>query len=83
MNRPVRSAPNRSPSANFPWVRGDLPRFAARDALRGREVVLSDGQAGLCEGVGPGGELRVRTPAGVQAIHSSEVSVRPRGMALP
>jgi len=59
------------------------PRFAARDALRGREVVLSDGQAGLCEGVGPGGELRVRTPAGLQAITSSEVSVRPRGMALP
>ena len=60
-----------------------LPRFETRDALRGREVVLSDGQAGLCEGIGPGGELRVRTPAGVQAIHSSEVSVRPRGMALP
>lgn len=60
-----------------------LPRFAARDALHGREVVLSDGQAGLCEGVGPGGELHVRTPAGLQAIYSSEVSVRPRGMALP
>jgi BirA family biotin operon repressor/biotin-[acetyl-CoA-carboxylase] ligase len=60
-----------------------LPRFATRDALRGREVVLSDGQAGLCEGIGPGGALRVRTPAGLQEIHSSEVSVRPRGMALP
>ncbi|MBS0430008.1 MAG: biotin--[acetyl-CoA-carboxylase] ligase [Proteobacteria bacterium] len=60
-----------------------LPRFDARDALRGREVVLSDGQAGLCEGVGPGGELRVQTPAGLQAITSSEVSVRPRGMTPP
>lgn len=60
-----------------------LPRFAARDALHGREVVISDGQAGLCEGVGPGGELHVRTPAGLQAIHSSEVSVRPRDMTLP
>ena len=59
-----------------------LPRFAARDALRGREVVLSDGQSGLCEGVGPGGELQVRTAAGVQAIGSAEVSARPRGMPV-
>jgi len=58
-------------------------RFAGRDALRGREVVLSDGTAGLCEGVGEGGELRVRTAAGVQWVTSAEVSVRPRGMPLP
>lgn len=51
--------------------------FAARDALRGRDVMLSDGTAGLCEGVGPGGELRVKTATGLQAITSSEVSVRP------
>ena len=51
--------------------------FAARDALRGREVLLSDGTAGLCEGVGVGGELRVKTAAGLQSITSSEVSVRP------
>ena len=58
------------------------PRFAARDALAGREVHLSDGRAGLCEGVGAGGELRVRTAQGLQVISSAEVSVRPRGMAL-
>lgn len=52
-------------------------RFARRDALRGREVELSDGRTGRCEGVGPGGELLVRTAEGTQAITSSEVSVRP------
>ena len=60
-----------------------VERFAARDALRGREVQLSDGTAGLCEGVGWGGELLVRTTAGLQCITSSDVSVRPRGLALP
>ena len=55
-------------------------RFAARDALRGREVQLSDGTAGFCEGVGWTGELRVRTAQGLQLVTSSEVSVRPRAM---
>lgn len=57
-------------------------RFAARDALAGRDVTLSDGRAGRCEGIGHGGELLVRTALGLEAISSSEVSVRPRGMAL-
>ena len=57
-------------------------RFAARDVLRNREVVLSDGTSGLCEGVAWGGELQVRTDAGLQRISSDEVSVRPRGMAF-
>jgi BirA family biotin operon repressor/biotin-[acetyl-CoA-carboxylase] ligase len=57
-------------------------RFAARDVLRGREVQLSDGTAGRCDGVGWGGELRVHTDKGMQTINSSEVSVRPRGMAI-
>ena len=57
-------------------------RFAARDVLRGREVVLSDGTAGLCEGVAWSGELQVRTAEGLQIITSDEVSVRPRGMAF-
>lgn len=57
-------------------------RFAARDVLRGREVVLSDGTAGVCEGVAWSGELQVRTAAGLQTITSDEVSVRPRGMAF-
>jgi BirA family biotin operon repressor/biotin-[acetyl-CoA-carboxylase] ligase len=66
-------------------ARGFAPfaeRFAARDVLRGREVALSDGTAGLCEGVAWGGELQVRTDAGLQLISSDEVSVRPRGMTL-
>jgi BirA family biotin operon repressor/biotin-[acetyl-CoA-carboxylase] ligase len=65
-------------------ARGFAPfaeRFATRDVLRGREVALSDGTEGHCEGVGWGGELRVRTAAGVQSITSSEVSVRPRSPA--
>ncbi|CAN5849274.1 bifunctional biotin--[acetyl-CoA-carboxylase] ligase/biotin operon repressor BirA [soil metagenome] len=56
-------------------------RFAARDALKGREVQLSDGTVGRCEGVGWGGELRVHTENGMQSISSSEVSVRPRAPA--
>ena len=57
-------------------------RFAARDVLRDREVELSDGTAGRCDGVGWGGELRVHTADGMQSITSSEVSVRPRGVAF-
>jgi BirA family biotin operon repressor/biotin-[acetyl-CoA-carboxylase] ligase len=66
-------------------ARGFAPfaeRFAARDVLRGREVALSDGTAGLCEGVAWGGELQVRTDAGLQLVSSDEVSVRPRGMGF-
>lgn len=54
------------------------PRFAKRDALRGRDVQLSDGTTGHCEGVGWSGELLVHTGADLQSITSSEVSVRPR-----
>lgn len=64
--------------------RGFVPfadRFAARDTLRGRDVTLSDGTEGHCEGVGWGGELLVRTADGLQTITSSEVSVRPRRAA--
>lgn len=60
--------------------RGFVPfaeRFAARDILRGREVQLSDGTVGRCEGVGWGGELLVRTASGMKTITSAEVSVRP------
>jgi len=64
--------------------RGFVPfaeRFAARDILRGREVQLSDGTVGRCEGVGWGGELLVQTASGVKTITSAEVSVRPRPAA--
>lgn len=53
-------------------------RFAARDALRGREVTLSDGTEGYCEGVTDKGELLVQTMAGLRTVNSSDVSVRPR-----
>lgn len=53
-------------------------RYAARDLLRGREVRLSDGSEGRCEGVGWGGELLLRGADGLKNITSSEVSVRPR-----
>lgn len=53
-------------------------RFDARDALRDREVVLSDGLAGTACGVAEDGSLLVHTAAGMQAVGSLEVSVRPR-----
>ncbi len=55
-------------------------RFDARDALRDRAVALSDGTAGTAHGVGDDGALLVHTAAGLRAVASSEVSVRP---ALP
>jgi BirA family biotin operon repressor/biotin-[acetyl-CoA-carboxylase] ligase len=54
-------------------------RFAARDALRGRPVTFSDGSAGTARGVDGSGALLVHTAAGLQAVSSSEVSVRPAG----
>lgn len=53
------------------------PRFAARDALQGRAVTLSDGTAGTTHGVAEDGALLVHTGGGMQAITSSEISVRP------
>ena len=52
-------------------------RFAARDVLRGRAVRLSDGTEGLALGVDAQGAFRVQTAAGVQAVISNEISVRP------
>lgn len=52
-------------------------RFAARDALRDRELILSDGTQGTGQGVGPDGSLRVMTAQGLREISSAEVSVRP------
>jgi BirA family biotin operon repressor/biotin-[acetyl-CoA-carboxylase] ligase len=52
-------------------------RFQQRDALRDRAVTLSDGTSGTAHGVTEGGSLLVHTAAGMQAIGSSEVSVRP------
>jgi BirA family biotin operon repressor/biotin-[acetyl-CoA-carboxylase] ligase len=53
-------------------------RFNARDVLRDREVVLSDGLPGTAHGVDQTGGLLVHTAAGMKQVTSSEVSVRPR-----
>ena len=54
-----------------------IAQFAARDALAGRAVRLSDGREGVAEGVGPDGALHVRSSAGLLEVSSAEVSVRP------
>jgi BirA family transcriptional regulator, biotin operon repressor / biotin---[acetyl-CoA-carboxylase] ligase len=51
--------------------------FAARDALRGRAVSLSDGTTGQAQGVDAAGALLVHTAAGLKKITTAEVSVRP------
>ena len=57
------------------------PRFALRDVLQGRSVVLSDGHSGTAQGVGEDGALWVLTNSGMQPVTSSEVSVRPASLA--
>ncbi|MDP3619543.1 MAG: biotin--[acetyl-CoA-carboxylase] ligase [Ramlibacter sp.] len=52
-------------------------RFDARDALRDRAVVLSDGTAGTAHGTSEDGALLVHTARGMVSVTSSEVSVRP------
>ena len=64
--------------AGFAAFRG---RFDARDALRGRSVVLSDGTAGIACGTSERGALLVHTAGAVKTVISSEVSVRPAGAA--
>lgn len=54
-----------------------LPGFAARDLLRDRSVLLSDGTTGIARGVDGDGALLVHTALGTKTITSSEVSVRP------
>ena len=52
-------------------------RFDARDALRDRAVVLSDGREGTAHGTTEQGALLVHTAGGMNTVTSSEVSVRP------
>ena len=52
-------------------------RFNARDTLRDRAVVLSDGTAGTAHGTSESGALLVHTSHGMSTVMSSEVSVRP------
>jgi BirA family transcriptional regulator, biotin operon repressor / biotin---[acetyl-CoA-carboxylase] ligase len=51
--------------------------FMAIDALRQREVSLSDGIQGVAQGVNERGALLVHTSAGMRQVDSAEVSVRP------
>lgn len=51
--------------------------YAQRDALKGRAVRLSDGQAGQADGVAPDGSLWLLSDTGRIAISHQEVSVRP------
>jgi BirA family biotin operon repressor/biotin-[acetyl-CoA-carboxylase] ligase len=51
--------------------------FNQLDALQQRHICTSEGLEGVCEGVDAEGALLIRTPHGLQAINSSEVSVRP------
>ena len=52
-------------------------RFNTRDVLQGRAVRLSDGTEGRAHGVDAQAALLVHTAQGLQAITSSEISVRP------
>jgi BirA family biotin operon repressor/biotin-[acetyl-CoA-carboxylase] ligase len=54
-------------------------RFDARDALRDRPVVLSDGTLGTAHGTSEAGALLVHTAGGMHTVTSAEVSVRPAG----
>jgi BirA family transcriptional regulator, biotin operon repressor / biotin---[acetyl-CoA-carboxylase] ligase len=52
-------------------------RFDARDALRDRPVILSDGTSGTAHGITETGALLVHTAGGMNTVTSAEVSVRP------
>jgi BirA family transcriptional regulator, biotin operon repressor / biotin---[acetyl-CoA-carboxylase] ligase len=83
------SSPQRALEQLFARLLGDIllferegfaafsSRFAAHDALQGREVTLSDGQQGRAQGVDGSGALLVHTSLGLQRVASQEVSVRP------
>ncbi|MPM81798.1 Bifunctional ligase/repressor BirA [bioreactor metagenome] len=58
-------------------------RFAERDLLQGRVVHLSNGDSGTARGVSDDGTLLVETAAGLQAVTSADISVRPVGQPLP
>jgi BirA family biotin operon repressor/biotin-[acetyl-CoA-carboxylase] ligase len=51
-------------------------RFDARDALRDRAVVMSDGTRGTAHGTTESGGLLVHTATGMTTVMSNEVSVR-------
>ncbi len=54
-----------------------VARYAARDALIGRALQLSDGRTGVADGVRADGALWLATASGRTAVWQAEVSVRP------
>lgn len=56
--------------------------FHTRDYLYGKEIVCSDGSAGMARGVDAAGALLVHTESGLKKITSAEVSVRPTPSTL-
>jgi BirA family biotin operon repressor/biotin-[acetyl-CoA-carboxylase] ligase len=52
-------------------------QFHQRDVLYGRNVLCSDGVAGIARGVDAAGALLVHTSSGIRKVSSAEVSVRP------
>lgn len=63
-----------------------LPRYAACDALAGREVAIHAGDGvhvGTALGLGDDGALLVRTADGERRFHAGEVSMRAAGGARP
>jgi len=56
---------------------GFQAKFNERDALKGLNVITSDGLQGLCQGVDANGALQLLTAEGLTLVNSAEVSVRP------
>ena len=57
-----------------------LARWAALDAIRGRQVWFGEGDgttSGIAEGIAPDGGLLVRTEQGLRTLHAGEVTTQP------
>lgn len=54
-----------------------VSRFGARDALRDKDVMLSDGSTGIARGVADDGALCLRVGSHLRRVDSAELSVRP------
>ena len=75
---PIMSALLSFESQGFAALQG---RFNARDALMGLQLLTSDGQQGVGQGVDRHGHLQLLHPQGQISLNSSEVSIRPIGAA--
>ena len=52
-------------------------KFEELNALKGLDLMLSDGTSGLCHGVNTQGELMLLRNGEIRALHNLELSVRP------